>query len=201
MLDFFESLNRSLFLTFNGSADSSTWLVGGAVFFAKYTLYLIPLMLIAFWLWGNHEQRGTMLKSVLVVLTGLILSGLIGMLWAHPRPFVIGLGHQWIAHAATSSFPSNHMTIFTAIGLTLYLDGLRGWGLIMLLLGLAAAWARIFVGVHYPFDMIGAVVVVIIADAIVAPLWMRFGDSAIATSERLYRLVFARPISMGWVRR
>jgi len=34
--------------------------------------------------------------------------------------------------------------------------GPRGIALVVMLLGFATAWARIFVGVHYPLDMAGA---------------------------------------------
>lgn len=201
MLGFFESINTSLFLMLNGTAEAPAWLSHLAIFLAEDTAYLLPLLLLWLWLWGGHSQRGTVLKALLVVIVGLIFSKLTGLALPHPRPFMIGLGRQWIEHAPSSSFPSNHMTIFTAIGLTLFLDGLKRWGFAVLLLALAVAWARVFVGVHYPFDMIGAVIFVLIADAVVAPLWLRFGNDLIAVCERIYRLVLAKPIAVGWIRK
>jgi undecaprenyl-diphosphatase len=41
----------------------------------------------------------------------LLINQVIILLWQHPRPFVIGLGHTYLAHAADSSFPSDHLTL------------------------------------------------------------------------------------------
>ena len=66
-------------------------------------------------------------------------------------------GPAWIAHAATSSFPSNHLTAQWVIAGVLLLDRrTRPWGLIVAVLGLPMAWARVYLGVHYPSDMLGA---------------------------------------------
>ena len=62
-----------------------------------------------------------------------------------------------IAHEPTSSFPSLHATFLFSLAFALLLqNGSRGIALFVMLLGFATAWARIFVGVHYPLDMAGA---------------------------------------------
>jgi undecaprenyl-diphosphatase len=93
----------------------------------------------------------------LVALLGVAANQAIGALWPHPRPFMIGLGHAWMPHAADSSFPSDHMTVFAGVGLTLLFDGAVGWAILALLVGASVAWARVFLGVHFPPDMAGAV--------------------------------------------
>jgi len=92
------------------------------------------------------------------------------MVWQHPRPFMIGLGHTLIPHAADSSFPSDHATVLFAVSLTLLLGRATVPGLAVLLAGFCVAWARIFLGVHFPLDMIGAAAVAGIAYAAVTPL-------------------------------
>ena len=62
-----------------------------------------------------------------------------------------------LAHDPTSSFPSLHATFLFSMAFALLLQkGSRGIALFVMLLGGATAWARIFVGVHYPLDMAGA---------------------------------------------
>lgn len=196
-----ESFNRTLFLQINGNDDTSVWLLQAAAGIADYLIYLIPMLLLGLWLWGDHARRNLAIKACLVAMLGVAANQVIGAVWQHPRPFMIGLGHAWIPHAADSSFPSDHMTVFAGVGLTLLFDGVTGWGVITLLLGLCVAWARVFLGVHFPLDMAGAVGVAGIAYAAVTPPWHRAGRPMTDLAERLYRQILARPISAGWIRR
>lgn len=185
----------------NGGDDTPAWLIQLAIGIADDLIYLIPLLLLGMWLWGDQRQRGWVLKACLVAIVGVGMNQVIGVLWQHPRPFMIGLGHAWIPHAADSSFPSDHMTVFAGVGLTLLFDGVTGWGVITLLLGLCVAWARVFLGVHFPLDMAGAVGVAGIAYAPVTPPWHRAGRAITDLVENLYRKILTHPISAGWIRR
>ncbi|WP_374554265.1 phosphatase PAP2 family protein [Aquitalea pelogenes] len=195
-----EVFNRTLFLQINGGADTPAWLIQTAIGMADYLVYLIPILLFGQWLWGNHGWRNLAIKACLVTLLALGVNQGIGLLWTHPRPFMIGLGHTWIPHAADSSFPSDHMTVFAGIGLTLLFDGALGWAVVTLLTGLGVAWARVFLGVHFPMDMAGAVGVVAVSYMAVKPLWQVLGALVTDHVERLYRLMLARPIARGWIR-
>ncbi|MBU6207523.1 MAG: undecaprenyl-diphosphatase, partial [Alphaproteobacteria bacterium] len=172
-----------------------------ASFIADDFILLIPALFVTLWLWGDDAKRNHTLKAVSVVALSLGVNQLIGLVWQHPRPSMIGLGHTWIAHAADSSFPSDHMTVFAGIAVTLLLDGMAGLGLTTLVLGLGVAWARVFLGVHFPLDMVGAIIVALIAYALVHPLWQRVGSTITDLALRSYRLILSRPIAAGWVRR
>ncbi|MFM0220296.1 MULTISPECIES: phosphatase PAP2 family protein [Paraburkholderia] len=103
-------------------------------------------------------------------------------------------------HARDSSFPSDHVTIIWCIALTLLSGQARRFGLLTLLGGLAVAWARVFVGLHFPLDMVGAVAVAFAACALVAPLWRLGGTMVMHVAVVLYRKLFAWPIALGWLR-
>lgn len=196
-----ETFNRALFLYINGGEGTPTWLVQTAVGIANDLIYLVPALLLGLWFWSGHAGRNLAIKACLIAMLGVAANQAIGAVWPHPRPFMIGLGHAWMPHAADSSFPSDHMTLFVGIGLTLLLDGAAGWGAITLLMGLCVAWARVFLGVHFPLDMLGAVGVAVCSYLITTPLWHRAGMATTRLAEKLYRTVFARPISAGWIRR
>ena len=195
-----EAFSRALFLHINGGDDTPAWQVQAAIGMADYLIDLIPLLLLGLWLWGDHARRSVVIKACLVALLGVAANQIIGVVWPHPRPFMIGLSHAWIQHAADSSFPSDHMTVFAGVGLTLLFDGAAGWGTATLLTGLCVAWARVFLGVHFPLDMAGAVGVAAAAYGVVTPLWRALGASLTGLAERLYRYLLARPIAMGWIR-
>lgn len=152
-------LNYQVFLVVNASDASSPFAVWAGGELAEWPIGIaVVLTLLAV---VRQKPRGFAIALALrVVLTVAVSMGsacLVRMLYYNPRPFVLGLGRMLIAHEPTSSFPSLHATFLFSMAFALLLHkGLRGIALFVMLLGFATAWARIFVGVHYPLDMAGA---------------------------------------------
>ena len=152
-------LNYQIFLAINASDAASPFAVwaGGAL--AEWPIgiaVLLTLLAIV-----RQKPRGFAVALALRVgLTVAVAMGsacLIRMFHYNPRPFVLGIGRMLIAHEPTSSLPSLHATFLFSMAFALLLHkGSRGIALVVMLLGFATAWARIFVGVHYPLDMAGA---------------------------------------------
>jgi undecaprenyl-diphosphatase len=196
----FEALNQSLFLWINADSATSQYSIAVATLVADDFIYFIPTLLVALWLRGDEAQRSMAIKACLVAALGVGVNQFIGLIWQHPRPFVIGLGHSWIPHVADSSFPSDHVTVFAGIAVTLLRDGAARLGLATVLIGLCVAWARIYLGVHFPFDMVGAIGVAIGCFAVRSPLWRRVGSLVTGTLEQIYRTLMSYPIATGWFR-
>jgi undecaprenyl-diphosphatase len=179
-----ESLNRALFLRLNATASAPAWELRGAETAAVGLLYLLPLLLLGLGLLGDPDRRRRTARSVLAMCLGLGLNLAIGLAWPQPRPFMVPLGHTWIPHAPDPSFPSDHMTVFTTLALAFLAD--RDWkvGTPLLAAALLVAWARVFLGVHFPLDMLGSVLVSGLALVLLKPLWRRVGDPLMAVLER-----------------
>lgn len=195
-----EALNRSLFLLINGTPDAPPWLVNTAIAIGEYGIYLIPALLLVLWFNGNTGTRKRAIRACAVAMLGVGLNQIIPFFWSHPRPFALNLGHTWISHAADSSFPSDHLTVIAGVGLSLLFDGTVRIGVTTLLAGLCVGWARIFLGIHFPLDMLGAVAVAGIAHGVVRPLWRQMGTTITGFAEQLHRRLLARPIAAGWIR-
>jgi len=163
---------------------------------------VISQVVISLWCCGKGLQRNLAVKACLVALIALRLNQINIVLWPHPRPFMVGMGQSFMAHAPDSSFPSDHATVFAAIGLTLVFYSVRsliGWS--TLALGALVAGARIFLSVQFPLDMLGAVGVVCLAWAAIHLIWGSVGNAFLAQIELIYHLVLAQPISRGWIGR
>ncbi|MBN3758852.1 phosphatase PAP2 family protein [Paraburkholderia sp. Tr-20389] len=195
-----EAFNQALFLTINATTSTPRWQIGVASGIADYVIYLVPLVLAVLWLSGNRDSRVAALHACCVTLLALGFNQIIGLAWMHPRPFMIGLGHTFIEHAPDSSFPSDHGTVFACIALTLLLARMRWAGLLTLVAGLAVAWARVFIGVHFPFDMAGAVLIACVAYILVKPLWSLAGSAVTDVTILVYRKLLSWPIARGWMR-
>jgi undecaprenyl-diphosphatase len=72
-----------------------------------------------------------------------------------PRPFVAHAGtiHAFMAHAADPSFPSDHATAAFAIATAVALR-VRVPGVVLLVLAAVLAVGRVFLGLHYPSDVL-----------------------------------------------
>jgi undecaprenyl-diphosphatase len=71
---------------------------------------------------------------------------------------------------------------------------------VMALTGIAMAWARVYVGVHFPLDMLGALVVAMFSAWLswrMAPLYM---PAAYTLAQRVHQYLFGALIRRGWVR-
>lgn len=196
-----EALNRSLFLLINASANPAPWRLWLATAVAQWLIYLVVPLLAVLWLWGRRSTREAVLLALLSLLLALGCNLLIFAVSFHPRPFMIPLGHNFLAHTAETSFPSDHAVVFFSVGLGLVWGHMRRLGSGLVALGVAVGASRVYLGVHFPFDIIGALLVATASSWAVAALLnvRQFKVRLLECTQGLYRRVFALPITKGWV--
>ncbi|MFD1802958.1 undecaprenyl-diphosphate phosphatase [Mixta tenebrionis] len=196
-----EELNRMLFLWINATPHSAAWLLQLATFIAKDLIAIVPLLIVALWLWGPHSAtRVLVLKTGIALLCALTISWCMGQLFPHPRPFAIGFGHQFLAHAPDDSWPSDHGTTIFTFALA-FISWHRIWsGILLLAIGGAIAWSRVYLGVHWPMDMLGGLLVGMLGCLFSQLAWPWYGEPLMKYLQQVYRLLFSVPIRKGWVR-
>jgi membrane-associated phospholipid phosphatase len=79
------------------------------------------------------------------------------MAFPRPRPYLAHQVSLLISPTADTSFPSDHATLGFAVAVLVWRYN-RRTGAALLLLALVLALARIFVGAHYPSDVLGGAV-------------------------------------------
>ena len=196
-----EHLNQAIFLLLNAGPHSSPTTVDVARLLAESAIWLVPVGLVLGWLHGSMTIRKVLLGAAVAGLAGLLLNQIIGLMWYHPRPFEAGIGRTLIQHVQDSSFPSDHLTLIWAVATSFALHKrtrLAGW--ILALIGLPVAWARIYLGVHFPADMLGALVVGLFSAGFVRRLEGRFAEPLMGWLQPLYRKACASLIRRGWAR-
>ena len=185
-----ETVNQSVFLALNAQPGTPDILLALARFCASGTIFIVPVILLALWFLGGREGHRQALFCTLNILIALALGYLCGSLWFHPRPFMMPLGHTWISHPADNGFPSDHGLVMFSAAFALLSLRLRALGLAVLLMALSVAWARIFLGVHFPLDMVGSVLVSAAGVCVARAVWQVCGLRLVQICEAVDRKVF-----------
>lgn len=154
-----ENLNLILFHRINDLAGRSYALDNSMIFAANYFVYIFAFYLLYLWLMSS-KNRQEVLFAGYAALLGLGINFVITLFYFHPRPFMIPIGKLLIDHASETSFPSDHTTILFSISLMLLTSReLRVTGMVSLILSFIGGFARIYVGVHFPMDIAGSLLV------------------------------------------
>ena len=148
-------MNLKFYLALNAGADPSPLAVFLALFFSKYVPYLLMGYCVVALVFGQRLTRLSVLSALLASVIAAGLSWLIGHYAYSPRPFVELIGHTLLAHKDNASFPSNHMMFMSIFAATFLFANLRKMGVLFLVLALGMGWSRVFLGVHYPLDVLG----------------------------------------------
>ncbi len=84
---------------------------------------------------------------------------------------MLHLGTQYLEHSADPGLPSDHVVVFWSLALALLRTRTFGlWGFPMLALGLLVGWSRVYLGVHFPLDVVAALPVAWAATMVVHAL-------------------------------
>lgn len=146
----------------NNLAGSRAWLDLAMVLLARYAPLLFVATLI--WLWlapgseqGKFQDRLAVGRALAAAGPALALGHIIGWAFPRPRPFQDHMVRLLIARSSDPSFPSDHALAAFAIAAALVSTHPRtSMGLFGL--GTLLAIARVFVGTHYPMDVLGGAI-------------------------------------------
>ena len=151
------SLDSALFLSINGSATSPHWLTAFALFATNPLPQLLAGLIAGAFITGHHPTRQRVLRMLVAMAIAWLLSWMGRHFIPVDRPFVSGLGKQWLPHAATHSFPSAHASVAFALATVVLLMARQAhWAALAVLAVFAAsliAWSRVYLGLHYPSDV------------------------------------------------
>ncbi|WP_459501345.1 undecaprenyl-diphosphatase [Bacillus sp. C1] len=123
------------------------------IVFAEYVQYAFVLLLILLWIKNKPHFRVIAFQAMVAFTLAYSINRIIEIFIYRDRPFVSHNITQLVEHAANSSFPSDHATSAVVIAATLLLSGYR-FKYTWFFLALVVAFSRVWVGVHYPFDVI-----------------------------------------------
>jgi undecaprenyl-diphosphatase len=195
----------SLLYDINGLARSTpSWFDRAMEFVGEFGI-LLGLVFILLWCWWSVRRRGSAADSVAAVA---------GLVWAplaagfallvnipirgfveRPRPFLDHKGLNVLVGGKTDySFVSDHATIAMALGVGVFIAH-RKLGLVAIGLALFEGFCRVYMGVHYPTDVVGGFALGTAVTLLLTPLALALLTplvSAVSASVRAGWLVRSR---------
>jgi undecaprenyl-diphosphatase len=158
-------LDTKVFSWVNGLAYKWYWLDFIGFLFAKYFEYVLLLVLLLFLVINFKKYWKMVLESLMaVVLARYVIAEIIRWLWFRPRPFVNNYVNLLMDYnPAESSFPSGHAVFYFALSTIVYYHNKKA-GILFYLASFLIVLARVFVGIHWPSDILaGALIGIFIA--------------------------------------
>ncbi|MEE8194147.1 MAG: phosphatase PAP2 family protein [Dehalococcoidales bacterium] len=155
------SIDETLFLWINGLAGKSDLLDEFMKGIANDYLFVVSSCLVLLALWfgtrGIHRREENQKAVIgasasLGVATGIV--SIFNLFYFRPRPFDTELPTNLLFYQPTDpSFPSNSAAVVFAIAIAILLAD-RKAGAFLLFLAFLHGFSRIYVGIHYPSDIL-----------------------------------------------
>jgi len=161
-----QGLDETLLLWFRVPGDMATavgptWLtnlVTGITHIGDSIFLIILCVAMIAWLF-LREQKAAALTLLGCAGGAFVMTPLLKALFGRARPDIV----EHLVHASSASFPSGHTLRSAVVYLTIFLvlrrvpenDGIARMFPVVLLLVAAIGSSRIFLGVHWPSDIVG----------------------------------------------
>ncbi|WP_329546816.1 phosphatase PAP2 family protein [Streptomyces sp. NBC_01356] len=193
----------------NGLAkDAPRWFDRGVEFVGEYGLLIAMVLLVAGCWWSVRRRGGEDAASSVAAVVWAPLAAGIALLVnmpirdfvARPRPFADHQGLEVLVSGKTDySFVSDHATLTMAVAVGLFIAN-RKFGLIGIGLALLEGFCRVYMGVHYPTDVIGGFALGTAVALLLSPLAMLLLTpvaKAVEGSARVGGLIRARGAALA----
>lgn len=166
-----------IFQFINNFALKNFWLDTFFIFLAKYLGFVLIGVLFVFLLKNFKKYRQMVLQAFLAGGIAEIITEIAALFWFRPRPFVVEKVNLLLTHSPTASFPSSHAAFFFALSIILYLYNKKA-GLLFLIAGFLIGIGRVFVGIHWPADILAGAALGVLSALLINKLWKRFHSGA-----------------------
>jgi len=164
------NLDVLIFQQINGLAGRWNFLDGAGIFFAQYFEYALVGFTL-FFLRKNFRVILSAFSAAVLARFGIV--ELIRLFWSRARPFIGNNVNLLIGHENTSSFPSGHAAFYFGLSTVVYFYNKKA-GIVFFIASFLVSISRVFVGIHWPSDILGGAAVGILTGWIIIKISKKF---------------------------
>ncbi|MDA8379908.1 MAG: phosphatase PAP2 family protein [Actinomycetota bacterium] len=184
-------MDTRLFRDINNLARHTAWLHG---FMRAYAIdggiFVMIAILVAAWFLARRDPDWVHKVSIAVwtgagTLVALAVNQPLTHLFGRERPFV-ALPHvdQLVQHGKDFGFPSDHGTLVGAVVAGLWIGRFRILAIVAAVFGLVLMFGRVYLGLHYPGDLVAGAALGSLIVILLRPLAMRLLVPVVAWTGR-----------------
>lgn len=176
------TLDFIIFKFINNFAEQSKTVDMIGIFLAQYLPYFLVAILLIFIFYPKAKRKENQIMVFIAIISAFIsrffVKSVILFFYNRPRPFIaLSETHNLLQMNLSEnfqSFPSGHTMFFFAIATGVYFYN-KKLGTVLFICTTLISLARIFVGVHWPSDIIGGAILGILTAFVVQKLYLKFG--------------------------
>jgi undecaprenyl-diphosphatase len=140
---------------------------------ASDLIYLVPALLIGLWFLPAADRSFNQRLAGATFLGAMLSLGVafgLGQVYHEARPFISDSSTKLLVHhSADNSFPSDHAALAFGVSGALLMRR-RALGIVVLVGAVFIGLARIYVGVHWPLDILTSAVIGLATGALISLL-------------------------------
>ena len=145
-------MDLQIFQTINDFAGKWPWLDQVGIFVASGMAYVLFAVLVALWFLRKEHRRMVLVSILSAVIARGVFVEIIRAFYHRARPISVDAVHQLVTNDAWA-FPSGHAAFFFALATGVFLYN-KKLGTIYYFFAALMGLARIFIGVHWPTDIL-----------------------------------------------
>ncbi len=166
---------NNLFDLINGWAGKSILADTLGIFFASWAIWCLVLLLVLV-CWRKKDLKDKFVKIIEVIFVMALvyaINFIVGYIFFEPRPFIEQPVNLLIAvPVLTKSFPSDHAALAFVLAVFLFKLNKKLWW--SFIIAVIIALARVFVGVHYPHDVLAGAVIGLLVSYLIFYLFKKY---------------------------
>ncbi|MFC2476087.1 MAG: phosphatase PAP2 family protein [Catonella sp.] len=125
------------------------------------------ILIVAVFIYFKSLRKAGILMGISLLLEFLLNNLIIKNLFARIRPYEVIDGLiLLVGKAPDYSFPSGHTGSAFALAVVIFMVMDRKYGIIALILASLMGFSRLYVGIHYPSDVLGGVILGVVTSVI-----------------------------------
>lgn len=125
------------------------------------------ILIVAVFIYFKSLRKAGILMGISLLLEFLLNNLIIKNLFARIRPYEVIDGLiLLVGKAPDYSFPSGHTGSAFALAVVIFMVMDRKYGIIALILASLMGFSRLYVGIHYPSDVLGGVILGVVTSVV-----------------------------------